>query len=41
MKRLNLAMGAFALEEYIFDSLMKEFEKDYVTKIMLQVKSTF
>jgi len=37
MNRLNRSMGDFALGEYIFDSLMKESEEDYVTKIMLHV----
>ena len=38
MKRLNFTMGDFALEEYIFDSLMKEKVDDYVTRILLHVK---
>ena len=41
IKRQNLTMGDFALIEYVFDSLVKKSDKDYITKILLHVKTKF
>jgi DNA-binding transcriptional MerR regulator len=37
MDRLNLALGDFVFEEYIYDTVVMNHNEDYVTKIMIQV----
>jgi len=37
MERLNLALGDFVFEEYIYDTVVMNHNEDYVTKIMIQV----
>ncbi|MGP4042493.1 MerR family transcriptional regulator [Gracilibacillus sp. D59] len=37
LDRLNLDMGNYALEEYIYDTVVKDSEEQYVTKIMIHV----
>ena len=37
MERLNLALGDYVFEEYIYDTVVKNHKKEYVTKIMIQV----
>ncbi|MEH7383800.1 MerR family transcriptional regulator [Bacillus sp. JJ1521] len=37
MERLNVTMGDYAFEEYIYDTVVKNDKEDFVTKIMLQV----
>ncbi len=37
MDRLNLTLGDYAFEEYIFDTVVKNEKENFVTKIMLQV----
>nr|WP_106782608.1 MerR family transcriptional regulator [Lysinibacillus timonensis] len=38
MQRLNLTLGEYVFEEYIYDTLVKNGEKDFVTKIMMHVE---
>jgi DNA-binding transcriptional MerR regulator len=38
MERLNLALGDYVFEEYIYDSVVKNQKEHYVTKIMIQVE---
>ncbi|KAF6617132.1 DNA-binding transcriptional MerR regulator [Paenibacillus jamilae] len=35
--RLNLSLGDYVFEEYIYDAVVKYREKDYITKIMMEV----
>lgn len=37
MDRLNLSLGDYVYEEYIYDAVVKYREKDYITKIMMEV----
>lgn len=37
MERLNLALGEYVFEEYIYDTVVKNHREQYVTKIMIQV----
>jgi DNA-binding transcriptional MerR regulator len=37
MERLNLALGDYVFEEYIYDTVVKNHKAHYVTKIMIQV----
>ncbi|MDI7742473.1 MerR family transcriptional regulator [Lysinibacillus fusiformis] len=37
MERLNLTLGDYVFEEYIYDSVVKNHTEQYVTKIMMQV----
>lgn len=37
MERLNLTLGDYVYEEYIYDSVVKNHKEDFVTKIMMQV----
>ena len=37
MERLNLALGDYVFEEYIYDTVVKNHKEHYVTKIMIQV----
>lgn len=37
MKRLDLALGDYVFEEYIYDTVVKNQKEHYVTKIMIQV----
>lgn len=37
MDRLHLDLGSYALEEYIYDTVVKNDKKHYVTKIMIHV----
>ncbi|KGR76722.1 MerR family transcriptional regulator [Ureibacillus manganicus] len=37
MKRLNLSLGDYVFEEYVYDTLVKNQKEQYVTKIMMQV----
>jgi DNA-binding transcriptional MerR regulator len=37
MNRLNLALGEYVFEEYVYDSVVMNHKEQYVTKIMLQV----
>jgi DNA-binding transcriptional MerR regulator len=37
MERLNLTLGDFVFEEYIYDTVVMNHNEDYVTKIMIQV----
>jgi DNA-binding transcriptional MerR regulator len=37
MNRLNLALGEYVFEEYVYDSVVKNHKEQYITKIMLQV----
>ncbi|WP_018931206.1 MerR family transcriptional regulator [Gracilibacillus lacisalsi] len=39
LERLNLELGDYVLEEYIYDTVVKNSEEQYVTKIMMQVRS--
>lgn len=34
---LNLTMGDYVYEEYVFDSVIKNNENEYITKIMIEV----
>ncbi|SFL54011.1 DNA-binding transcriptional regulator, MerR family [Gracilibacillus orientalis] len=38
LDQLNLDIGEYALEEYIYDTVVKDNEEQYVTKIMIHVK---
>lgn len=38
MERLNLSLGEYVFEEYIYDSVVKNQKEHYVTKIMIQVE---
>ncbi|MFS0674476.1 MerR family transcriptional regulator [Ornithinibacillus sp. 179-J 7C1 HS] len=38
MERLNLTLGDYVFEEYIYDSIVKNHEGEYVTKIMVHVQ---
>ncbi len=38
MERLNLTLGDYAFEEYIYDTVVKNHKEEYVTKIMIQVR---
>lgn len=38
MERLNLTIGEYAFEEYIYDTVVKNHKEHYVTKIMIQVR---
>ncbi|MEH7274991.1 MerR family transcriptional regulator [Neobacillus vireti] len=40
MEKLNVTIGEYVFEEYIYDSVVKNHKEDYVTKIMIQVKQT-
>ncbi|MEH7011339.1 MerR family transcriptional regulator [Neobacillus niacini] len=37
IERLNLILGDYVFEEYIYDSVVKNHKEQYVTKIMIQV----
>jgi DNA-binding transcriptional MerR regulator len=37
MNRLNLALGEYVFEEYVYDSVVMNHKEQYVTKIMIQV----
>jgi DNA-binding transcriptional MerR regulator len=37
MERLNVTIGEYVFEEYIYDSVVKNHKEHYVTKIMIQV----
>ncbi|SOC42702.1 MerR family transcriptional regulator [Ureibacillus acetophenoni] len=37
MERLNLTLGDYVFEEYVYDTLVKNQKEQYVTKIMMQV----
>ncbi|WHX98756.1 MerR family transcriptional regulator [Neobacillus sp. DY30] len=37
MERLNVTIGEYVFEEYIYDSVVKNLKEHYVTKIMIQV----
>ncbi|MDF1509008.1 MerR family transcriptional regulator [Robertmurraya sp. DFI.2.37] len=37
MERLNLTLGDYALEEYIYDTVVKNEKEEFVTKIMIHV----
>ncbi|MBC5636335.1 MerR family transcriptional regulator [Ornithinibacillus sp. BX22] len=37
MDRLNLVLGEYVFEEFVYDSIVKNNEEEYVTKIMLHV----
>lgn len=37
MDRLNLVLGDYVFEEFVYDSIVKSNEEEYVTKIMLHV----
>lgn len=37
MERLNVTIGEYVFEEYIYDSVVKNQKEQYVTKIMIQV----
>jgi len=34
---LNLTMGEYVYEEYVFDSVIKNNENEYITKIMIEI----
>lgn len=34
---LNLTMGDYVYEEYVFDSVIKNNENEYITKIMIEI----
>lgn len=38
MERLNLALGEYVFEEYIYDTVVMNYKEHYVTKIMIQVE---
>ncbi|MDR7240855.1 MerR family DNA-binding transcriptional regulator [Neobacillus drentensis] len=38
MERLNLALGDYVFEEYIYDTVVMNHKEHYVTKIMIQVE---
>ncbi|MBM4761283.1 MerR family transcriptional regulator [Bacillus sp. B15-48] len=38
LERLNLTLGEFVYEEYIYDTLVRNQKEQYVTKIMIQVR---
>ncbi|QCR31106.1 MerR family transcriptional regulator [Lysinibacillus sp. SGAir0095] len=38
MEKLNLTLGDYVFEEYIYDTVVKNHTEEYVTKIMMQVK---
>ncbi|MEK4145623.1 MerR family transcriptional regulator [Robertmurraya sp. FSL W8-0741] len=38
MERLNLTLGNYALEEYIYDTVVKNEKEEYITKIMIHVR---
>jgi DNA-binding transcriptional MerR regulator len=40
MDRLNLALGDYVFEEYIYDTVVIKHKEHYVTKIMIQVDQT-
>lgn len=37
MSRLNLSLGDYVYEEYIYDAVVKYREEDYITRIMMEV----
>lgn len=37
MERLNLALGEYVFEEYIYDTVVMNHKEDFVTKIMIQL----
>ncbi|MEC1721506.1 MerR family transcriptional regulator [Schinkia azotoformans] len=37
MERLDLDLGDYVFEEYIYDTVVKNYKEEYVTKIMIQV----
>ncbi|OAS82218.1 MerR family transcriptional regulator [Metabacillus litoralis] len=37
MERLNLSLGEYVFEEYVYDTVVKKHKEHYVTKIMIQV----
>ena len=37
MERLNLALGDYVFEEYIYDTVVMNHKEQYITKIMIQV----
>lgn len=37
MERLNLTLGDYVFEEYIYDTVVRNHKEEYVTKIMMQV----
>lgn len=38
LERLDLSLGEYVFEEFIYDSIVKNNKEEYVTKIMMQVK---
>ena len=40
LERLNLTLGNYVFEEYIYDTLVKNEKEEYVTKIMMQILKT-
>lgn len=38
MKRLNLSLGEYVFEEFIYDTIVENNTEHYVTKIMVQVE---
>ena len=37
IEELNLEIGQYVFEEYVFDSVIKNNEKEYITKIMMEI----
>ncbi|RFB14780.1 MerR family transcriptional regulator [Bacillus sp. HNG] len=40
MERLNLTLGDYVFEEYVYDTVVENQKEHYVTKIMIQVNNT-
>nr|WP_263314143.1 MerR family transcriptional regulator [Mammaliicoccus sp. Marseille-Q6498] len=38
IERLNLTIGQYVYEEYVFDSVIKNNENEYITKIMIEIE---